>query len=142
MSPSRSGGWPATIGCGHAFEAAETVRGAGAGDRVVRGRSTRPMPPNLPEMPALEEIENLIETGRHDEAATALARVEPAWSAALAQGIVKARSSRRGRSAGARTPGLPGDQPAERAAAGGGGFARRGPRPASRRPAAGRPVHR
>jgi len=36
---------------------------------------------------ALEEIENLIETGRHDEAGTALNQVEPAWSQSLARGI-------------------------------------------------------
>ena len=41
-----------------------------------------------PDLPALAEIENLIETGRHDEAATALARAEPVWSGALARGIV------------------------------------------------------
>ncbi len=57
----------------------------------------------VPELPALEEIENLIETGRHDEAATALARVEPGWSASLARGI--AGSSARARSASAPCPG-------------------------------------
>jgi len=40
------------------------------------------------DLPDVEEIETLIETGRHDEAATALGRVEPIWSAALARGIV------------------------------------------------------
>ena len=40
------------------------------------------------EVSALEEIENLIETGRHDEAETALARAEPALSATLAQAIM------------------------------------------------------
>jgi alpha-mannosidase len=40
------------------------------------------------ELPSLEEIENLVETGRHQEAAAALARVEPAWSASLARAIV------------------------------------------------------
>jgi len=37
--------------------------------------------------PALEEIETLIETNRHDEAGTALNQVEPAWSESLARGI-------------------------------------------------------
>jgi alpha-mannosidase len=38
--------------------------------------------------PAVPEIETLIETGRHDEAATALDRVVPYWSSALARAIV------------------------------------------------------
>jgi alpha-mannosidase len=40
------------------------------------------------DLPALQEVENLIETGRHDEAGTALALVEPAHSAALARRIL------------------------------------------------------
>jgi alpha-mannosidase len=40
-----------------------------------------------PDLPTLAEIETLIESGRHDEAATALARIEPVWSAALARQI-------------------------------------------------------
>ena len=48
----------------------------------------RPNPQTTAELPALEEIESLIETGRHDEAATALGPLEPAWSAALARGIL------------------------------------------------------
>jgi alpha-mannosidase len=43
-----------------------------------------------PEITSLEEIETLIERGRHDEAVTALARAEPAWSASLAHAIVGA----------------------------------------------------
>ena len=38
--------------------------------------------------PRSRKSKTLIETGRHDEAATALGRVVPAWSAALARGIV------------------------------------------------------
>ena len=132
-------GWPVTIGCGRGWRR----RGR---SRRWRGRSRRPRPAprpsagDPPDLPALEEIENLIETGRHDEAATALARVEPVWSAALARGIVGDSAAGRGRRAPRAR--LPRDQPAQRAAARGGGLARRGARPASRRPAAGRPVHR
>jgi len=44
--------------------------------------------PDVPAgLPALEEIENLIETGRHGEAGIALNQVEPAWSELLARGI-------------------------------------------------------
>ena len=43
----------------------------------------------LPESGALEEIVNLIETGRHAEASAALGRVLPEWSAELAQRIIK-----------------------------------------------------
>ena len=95
--------WPATIGCGRGWRR----RGR---SRRWRGRSRRPRPEPRPrpdaagDLPALEEIENLIETGRHDEAATALARVEPVWSAALARGIV-GTSADRGRIGERRPPG-------------------------------------
>jgi alpha-mannosidase len=42
-----------------------------------------------PDLPTLEEIETLIETQRHDEATTALDRVQPAWSGALARRITE-----------------------------------------------------
>jgi alpha-mannosidase len=54
----------------------------------------------LPDLPKLEEIENLIETGRHDEAATAVALVETGWPAVLARGIA-------GTSAGVRSASAP-----------------------------------
>ncbi|MFI5457636.1 MAG: glycosyl hydrolase family 38 [Isosphaerales bacterium] len=45
--------------------------------------------PDIPAgLPALEEIESLIETGRHDEAGLALDQVEPVWSRSLARGIL------------------------------------------------------
>jgi alpha-mannosidase len=57
--------------------------------------------PNLALEPgALEEIENFVETGRHDEAAAGLARLEPACSVALARAIVEATGSTRAGSAG------------------------------------------
>jgi alpha-mannosidase len=55
-------------------------------------------------VPALEEIESLIETGRHDEAGAALEQVEPAWSELLAQGI-------RGTSGAAETSATARNQP-------------------------------
>ena len=107
--PSRSRGWPATIGCGpgwrrrgrsQALARAIASSAAGGLDRT----------PTLPDLPALEEIESLIETGRHDEAATALDRVEPAWSAGA--GAADRRHVGRGRIGQRPPPRLPGDQPA------------------------------
>ena len=42
----------------------------------------------LVEVPTLEEIESQIETARHDEAETGLARASTPWAEALARGIV------------------------------------------------------
>lgn len=58
-----------------------------------------------PDLPTIEEIEILVETGRHDEAVTALARVEPTWSAALARGIAGTTPAPATDSASASRPG-------------------------------------
>ena len=47
------------------------------------------LPPNCLRAAHLEEIDNLIETGRHAEASAALGHVLPEWSAELAQRIIK-----------------------------------------------------
>ncbi len=57
--------------------ATETSSHAAAGTATDLHATRGPVP--------LEEIETLIESGRHDEAATALDKVEPAWSTALAR---------------------------------------------------------
>ena len=113
--------------------------------RRSRGRSRRPRPRaasragSSARSARARGIEDLIETSRHDEAVTRPARVEPVWSAALARGIAgtSARPDRR-----AARPGYLVINPLSVAAASGRDLARRGPRPASRRPATGRPVHR
>jgi len=69
------------------WEAAQTVQALALA--IASSAAGVAIEANLPpELPALDEIENLIETGRHAEAATALDRVEPACSAALARQIV------------------------------------------------------
>ncbi len=62
----------------HAMAKAIALSAPGAGPAVD----------DVGDLPAVTEIENLIETGRHDEAATALDRALPFWSTALSRGIV------------------------------------------------------
>jgi alpha-mannosidase len=57
------------------------------------------------ELPALEETEDLIETGRYDEAETALARALPAWAEALAGRIAATRTPTANGTASASRPG-------------------------------------
>jgi alpha-mannosidase len=61
----------------HASAGTNTEPGAAADTDTGSSAAAGPAP--------LREIEALIETGRHDEAATALEKVEPAWSSALAK---------------------------------------------------------
>ncbi len=84
------------------FEATRTVhalaRAIASSGAVAPTEADEPL-----DLPAFDEIENLIETGRHDEAATALARAEPGWSGAMARGI--AGTAAPARSASAPCPG-------------------------------------
>ena len=114
-------------------------------ERAIAATAVTPAdgnPPCVPaDLPTLASAEELAETGRYDESATALERLTPAWSEALAARILEVR--RRPRRPRRRRPsGLPGHQSAEHTAAGRRDLARRGARPASRRAAPGRPVHR
>jgi alpha-mannosidase len=62
--------------------------------------------PEAPEgLTALEEIESLIETGRQDEAGTALNQVEPAWAQILARRIAGAASGVAAGATDVRRPG-------------------------------------
>ena len=88
-------------------------RGAGPRDRVVRGRRRDGARGDRRMLPALEEIESLIETGRHDEAATALGRARDQSGRRLWRRSIVGTSAA-GATDAARRPStrLPGDQPA------------------------------
>jgi alpha-mannosidase len=74
---------------------------------IARSATNAPLAPEAPaNLPTVEEIESLIETGRQDEAETSLNQVGPAWSQMLARAIQGASGTTAAGAPDARRPGF------------------------------------
>ena len=124
-SPRQSAGLPVTIGCDRAGGGSDRAR-AGASDRVFESGTSRSTAPPL-KCPQSREIENLIETSRHDEAHAGLVRVEPLCPIRWRAGSWRRHAAATGHC----EPGLSSHQPAQRTPARRRALARRGARSAA-----------